>query len=97
MAKGGKRQGAGRPKGSRDKGKAAIAALEALSGKTPIELWTSILVNPESPLELRLQVAKELAPYIHPKLSSVESNINATIAHENTLDRVASLEAQGTI
>jgi hypothetical protein len=82
MARGGPRPGSGRPKGSRDKGKAAIAALAELGAENPITLWTSILVNKEAPLELRLAVAKELAPYVHPKLSSVDTTVTAHVSHE---------------
>jgi hypothetical protein len=79
---GGRRPKAGRPKGSRDKGKAAIAALTALGGETPIALWTSVLTNKEAPLELRLAVARDLAPYVHPKLSSTEAKV-AIATHDD--------------
>jgi hypothetical protein len=37
----------------------------------PISFFTSILRNEDAPLELRFAAAKELIPFMHPKLSSV--------------------------
>lgn len=71
MPKGGSRQGAGRPRGSRGKRtKDSIARAEAL-GPTPLEVLL------ESMLEARAQgqraeavdCAKAAAPYVHPKLA----------------------------
>ncbi len=79
---GGRRQGSGRKSGSRDKGKAALAAVQALNGETPIAFFAGILANAELPLSLRFAAAKELAPYMHPRLSSVEANVKATVSHD---------------
>lgn len=83
MARGGPRPGSGRPKGSRDKGKAAMEALAVVSGETPIAFFASILADQTRPLELRFAAAKELAPYMHAKLSSIEANVKASVSHED--------------
>ena len=44
-------------------------------GTTPIEFMLKVMRDSAKPDELRLEAAKSLAPYIYPKLSSVE-NIN---------------------
>lgn len=97
MSKGGRRTGAGRPKGSRDKGKAALEAVATLNGTTPIAFFASILADEARPLELRFAAAKELAPYMHPKLSSIDAKIDATLKHESLLDRVAAMEQTGEL
>ena len=67
MAKG--RKTGGRQKGSRNKysREAEIAA----SGLTPLEYLLSIMRGDGKPLE-RLEAARAAAPYVHPKLASVE-------------------------
>ena len=78
---GGSRQGAGRRRGSRDKGKAALQALRAANGETPIQLWARVMADPEAPLELRLMVARDYAPYLHAKPKQ-ELDINAKHTHD---------------
>lgn len=64
----------------------ALAAIKA-SGKDPISFFADLLRNEGAPLELRFQAAKELAPYIHPRLTSVEARGGGQ-THE---DRIANL------
>ena len=81
----------GRQKGTPNKRtaerQAAIAAIKA-SGTTPMAFFADLLGNEQAPIELRFQAAKELAPYVHPKLSSVESRSGGK-SHE---DRLAELK-----
>lgn len=44
----------------------------------------------------RFDAAKELMPYCHARLASVEANMNVS-AHESLLDRVAQAEENGTL
>lgn len=72
MARGGKRDGAGRPAGAIAKKTAArIERIEA-SGLTPLDYMLSILRDEKADTEDRFEAAKAAAPYVHPKLSSVE-------------------------
>jgi hypothetical protein len=91
MSSGGNRPGAGRPKGARSKKtlqrEAALAAIKA-SGTDPLQFWADILANEEAPLPLRLAAAKELAPYRHPRLSSLQANVKSDGLAE-FLDRIA--------
>lgn len=80
---GGKRPGAGRPKGSGPKKIAAQDAVKIVKdlkdrGKTPLDFFKSILLDPESSWEDRKWAAKEAAPYIHARLSAVDMKSEET-------------------
>jgi hypothetical protein len=89
--RGGKRPNAGRKAGSTTT-KSAIerAALkEAVTtlkneGETPLEVLLSIMRTTENQ-ETKIDCAKAAAPYIHPRLTSIEANVNAKLSHEETL------------
>lgn len=81
--RGGKRPGAGRKAGSATKKTREIADKAAAEGITPLEFMLQIMrTEPDadiedgrvlqSLLELRFEAAKAAAPYMHPKLASVE-------------------------
>jgi hypothetical protein len=72
MAKGGKRDGAGRKPGTPNKRTAEkVAAVEA-SGLTPLDYMLSILRDATKDDYARMDAAKAAAPYVHAKLASVE-------------------------
>jgi hypothetical protein len=62
----------GRKKGVPNKATAAKAAAVAASGLTPLDYLLSVMRNPEQEIETRLDAAKAAAPYVHPKLATVE-------------------------
>lgn len=71
MARGGKREGAGRPAGTPNRKTAEkIEAIEA-SGLTPLDYMLEVLRTSTSK-EDRMWAAEKAAPYVHPKLASVE-------------------------
>ena len=70
--KGGKRPGAGRKKGVPNRASAAREAAIAASGLTPLEYMLNTMRDEGKPLALRLDMAKAAAPYVHPRLASVE-------------------------
>ncbi len=76
---------AGTPNKRTTERRAAIAAIQA-SGKDPVTFFADILKNEAAPLELRFQAARELAPYMHPKLASIEAR-NGGQTHEERLAR----------
>jgi len=88
-----RRKTGGRQKGTPNKRTAerqvAIAAIRA-SGKSPMAFFADLLANEQAPLELRFQAAKELAPYVHPKLASIESRTGG-MTHEDRLAELAKL------
>jgi hypothetical protein len=61
-----------------------LATIRA-SGRDPISFFSDLLQNETAPLELRFQAAKELAPYMHPKLTSIEARPGG-MGHEERLE-----------
>ena len=75
MSSGGKRRGAGRPKGSvgistQKRFDVAKQALE--SGLTPLEYMMERLRDTDEAPAVRLQCARDAAPYVHPRLAAIE-------------------------
>lgn len=75
----------------------AIEVIRA-SGKDPISFFADLLRNEGAPLDLRFQAAKELAPYVHPKLASIEARTGG-MTHEDRLEQVRKLleEAESSL
>jgi len=72
---GGARAGAGRPKGAKNKStvkRQAARAKAALKNLMPVEYLLSVMRDKTIPRAERMEAAKWAAPYISPKLSSVE-------------------------
>src|SRR5262245_55476750 len=88
-----RRKTGGRQKGTPNKRTVerltAIQAIKA-SGRDPMTFFADLLKNEEAPLDLRFQAAKELAPYVHPKLSSIESR-SGGLSHEDRLEMLRRL------
>jgi hypothetical protein len=53
----------------------------------PMAFFMSVLRNPDAPYEEAKAAARELFPYSHPKLSSVESRSGGT-THEERLEEL---------
>ncbi len=79
MARGGARPGAGRQPGVPNKRtQEAIAKAEA-SGLMPLDYMLSVMRNEAEEQAVRLDAAKNAAPYVHAKLQSVDANVKANI------------------
>ena len=88
--KGGKREGAGRKPGSRNKKTlATVAAIEA-SGLTPLDYMLRVMRNRRTPPAIRLDAAKSAAPYVHARLASLEVSGNT----EHPLEHVVKADAK---
>jgi len=72
MARGGKRDGAGRPSGSITKRSREAAEKAAKEGLTPLEFMLNVLRDEKAEFDSRCWAAEKAAPYIHAKLASVE-------------------------
>lgn len=72
--RGGPRKGAGRPKGAATKRSRKIADQESLNGVTPLEVMLKAMRDhyDKKEWDAAASIAKDAAPYMHPKLSSVE-------------------------
>ena len=62
----------GRQKGTPNKTTAAREAEIASTGLTPLAYMLKVLRDEQEELGIRLDAAKAAAPYVHPKLASVE-------------------------
>lgn len=77
---GGRRPGAGRPRGSRNRRTIALsqatakAQQAARTGETPLDFLLRVMRNTKNAMHIRIDAAKAAAPYIHSRLSSVELN-----------------------
>lgn len=78
MARGGKREGAGRKRNVPNKATIARQAQVAATGITPLDYMLEVLRNPKLPAARRDWAASQAAPYIHPKLATLQSNVNLT-------------------
>lgn len=75
MPKGGRRPGAGRPKGR--KNNATLSRMAELQrardrGELPLDFMLREMRNEERGVEWRGEMAKSAAPYVHARLSAIE-------------------------
>lgn len=70
--RGGKRPGAGRKPGVPNRATQARQEEIAASGLTPLEYLIGVLRDDGVPTDVRLEAAKAAAPYVHPRLASVD-------------------------
>tara|TARA_Y100000310_G_scaffold342836_2_gene447801 strand:- start:6867 stop:7160 length:294 start_codon:yes stop_codon:yes gene_type:complete len=97
MPQGGKRAGAGRPKGARSaKTIAQTKAVEA-SGITPLEYMLKVMRDECNELAVRLDAANKAAPYVHAKLASVDhTSSDGSMAQKPTVVRLVAPQADGS-
>lgn len=70
--RGGKRPGAGRKKGTPNKATQAQRKAVQEAGITPLDYLLSVMRDETADQALRIDCAHKAAPYVHPKLSSVD-------------------------
>ena len=76
---GGKREGAGRPFGSKSK-PSQWKSMDEMSIKyqhSPLDYLLSVLNNPMSAPERKMYAAEKAAPYVHPRLANTTSKIGS--------------------
>src|SRR4029077_4500460 len=69
---GGKRPGAGRPKGAASRANDEVRQQAAATGELPLAYMRRIMRNRSQPVGRRDDMAKAAAPFCHSRLSSVE-------------------------
>ena len=69
---GGKRTGAGRPKGAASRANEEVRQEAAVTGELPLAYMLRIMRDPSQPVGRRDDMAKAAAPFCHSRLSSVE-------------------------
>jgi hypothetical protein len=72
MARGGNRPGSGRKRGAPNKASAARQAKVAASGDTPLDYMLKVMRDGKADPGRRDDMAKAAAPYVHPKLASMQ-------------------------
>ena len=80
MGRGGARPGAGRPPGSTNQRSAEIARQAAEAGITPIEVMLSAMrelweEGTSTSIREAARIAKDAAPYVHPRLASIDQTV----------------------
>lgn len=96
---GGKREGAGRPKGSLNR--RSIAVIEAVAEKypdwTPLMHLATVANNEELPVDVRVDAAKAAAPFVHAKAKAAVLDQEELIALERRIARVRLEEASKAV
>ena len=87
MGHGGARKGAGRKAGSATKRTREIADAAAKADLTPLGYMLSVLQDDGQPMAVRFEAAKHSAPYVHPRLSSVDASVKGEMTVSDTVDR----------
>ena len=72
MARGGKREGAGRKQGQATKLNEDARRMAAAGGVLPLDYMLGVLRDPKAEEKRRDWAAKEAAPYLHARLASTE-------------------------
>lgn len=93
MAKGGKREGAGRKPGVPNKRTAAQAEAIEASGLTPLDFMLGILRDENQLASNRMWAAEKAAPYVHAKLASVEFKGDLEVTTQTKEQRDAAVAA----
>jgi hypothetical protein len=100
--RGGPRPGAGRKKGTKNPATIAKEAVltevltRAIQNETtPLEVMLTIMRDPESPAAMKFEAAKAAAPYVHPRLSQVDSRVTkVNDVSELTIEQIDRLLAE---
>ncbi len=65
---------------------AAVRAQEAAAALSPLDYMLQILRDPEASPGERRWAAEKAAPYLHPRLQSVEHGGEVKLSHEDALE-----------
>jgi hypothetical protein len=102
MARGGARPGAGRPRGSRgERGRLLEERVRAAVGDDwcPVVFLCQVAADRKRPIELRVDCAKASAPYLAPRLKSIELEgglaIDTAVLVASLAKQRARIEARG--
>ena len=97
---GGKREGAGRPKGGHNR--RTLGAMHAgTNGLSPLDYMLDVLRDEGADRQMRMEAAKAAAPYVHARLTNVDmsvSNADKPVAElaDEELQRIAATGSSGT-
>lgn len=102
MSRGGRREGAGRKRGSESAAtKERRAAIMEMArelkdaGATPLDILSRVMQGDVSITEMQFEAAKAAAPYIHPKLSAIQMDARVRRSVEDMTDEELAALASG--
>jgi hypothetical protein len=78
MSRGGRRPGAGRPKGAISLSTRAILESMATGGEMPIAYMLRVMRDDDAPDARRDEMARLAAPYLHPRVSVLPEDVEET-------------------
>jgi len=93
MARGGKREGAGRPAGAVTKRTREVAEKAVKAGLTPLDYMLSVLRDEGADPKDRMWAAEKAAPYVHPRLASTELSGSLDVTTQTKEQRDAAVAA----
>jgi hypothetical protein len=79
MARG--RKTGGRKRGTRNRATEEARAAAAAAGVLPLDYMLSVMRNPDADHKRRDAMAVAAAPYLHPKLSSIDAKVSSAAAN----------------
>jgi hypothetical protein len=95
--RGGKRPGAGRPKGAATKRTREIADRTVADGETPLEYMLRVMRDATAEPSRRDDMAKAAAPYIHARLSAVVATVGGDLTLRELILRTQQQPGDGAI
>ena len=78
MGWGGRRTGAGRKPGSVIKRTRAVIDGALAEGISPLDYMIAVMRDPNADQRRRDEMARSAAPFVHPRLSTVDASVDAT-------------------
>ena len=96
VGRGGRRAGAGRPKGARSGKLKEREAEVAKSGLTPLDYLLSVVRDVKAEQSARTDAAKAAAPYVHPRLNAIDFTGQIEhLTHEQALGELDDEDGDG--
>jgi hypothetical protein len=86
----------GRPRGSRNRRTRALVEAAQAGGEMPLDYMLRVMRDPSIPAKRRDEMAKAAAPFLHPKLASIEQHGSADTPPVLTHIRVSFVKPNGT-
>ena len=65
---------------------------QVLAGSSPVDFLLKVMRDPEKPDQLRLEAAKAAAPYIQPRLTTIDTTIRGGASYIDDLKAIALIQ-----
>jgi hypothetical protein len=74
----------GRPRGSLNKRTQTLLEAAEAGGEMPLDFLLRLMRDPRAPIARRLEAAKAVAPFLHPKLSAIDAKLSPANAEQSS-------------